>query len=406
MRHKFIVTLFLGIFILLTGCGNQEIVAPETGDMSGQKIVAQPGEMQYFDQTSEAFTFPEIGGALRVMTRNIYLGFDVDVVLGAPNPADIPVLVAEAYQMLLSTDFPARAKAIAREIYKTRPHLIGLQEVATIRIQSPGDAILGGTVPAEEVLYNYLDILMSALENYGLHYKVAGIIQNADVELPMLVSSNPPAFDDVRLTDHDVVLAREDVDISNVMAENYQARLIVPEVGIQIPRGFVAVDARTGGKKYRFVSTHLEPAPNDLILQIQLAQAGELAASLADEKLPIVMLGDFNSPAPTGATYQFFESQGFIDTWTHNLLKYNPNGYTCCFTPDLRNPEITLSERIDIVYVRKKSLFGGGQFIGPVISVVVGDELRDRTPSGLWPSDHAGVAARLQIPQFPVWTLR
>jgi hypothetical protein len=30
---------------------------------------------------------------------------------------------------------------------------------------------------------------------------------------------------------------------------------------------------------------------------------------------------------------------------------------------------------------------------------VVGEESTDRTPSGLWPSDHAGVVATLALPE-------
>jgi hypothetical protein len=32
-----------------------------------------------------------------------------------------------------------------------------------------------------------------------------------------------------------------------------------------------------------------------------------------------------------------------------------------------------------------------------IVATVVGDKLRDRTPSGLWPSDHAGVVARFHL---------
>jgi len=34
---------------------------------------------------------------------------------------------------------------------------------------------------------------------------------------------------------------------------------------------------------------------------------------------------------------------------------------------------------------------------GGVHATVVGDESADRTPSGLWPSDHAGVVASLTL---------
>jgi hypothetical protein len=37
-----------------------------------------------------------------------------------------------------------------------------------------------------------------------------------------------------------------------------------------------------------------------------------------------------------------------------------------------------------------------------VKATVIGDELQDRTESGLWPSDHAGVVAKIQFLLPPV----
>ncbi len=40
-------------------------------------------------------------------------------------------------------------------------------------------------------------------------------------------------------------------------------------------------------------------------------------------------------------------------------------------------------------------------FTATITAIVVDDELHDRTPSDLWPSDHAGVVARIMaVPQF------
>ena len=33
----------------------------------------------------------------------------------------------------------------------------------------------------------------------------------------------------------------------------------------------------------------------------------------------------------------------------------------------------------------------------PSFSMTIGDKLRDQTPSGLWPTDHAGVIARMRL---------
>lgn len=174
-----------------------------------------------------------------VVTQNVYFGFDVDPLLSAQSPDDISLLAAQAFQQLLSTNFPERAETIAAEIARKQPHLVGLQEVALIRIQSPRDAVVGGTVPADTVLYDYLEILLSALAARGLDYRVAGKVQDSDVELPMLTSVDPLAFDDIRLTDYDVVLARGDVATSNVTATNFQSKLFVPSLGLEVPRGYV-----------------------------------------------------------------------------------------------------------------------------------------------------------------------
>lgn len=331
---------------------------------------------------------------ITVMTQNVYYGFDTDPLLAVQDPSQIPILTAQAFQQLLSTDFPERARAIAAGIARKRPHLIGLQEVALIRIQSPGDAISGGTTPAQTVLFDYLDLLLRALRSYGLDYQVAGKVQNVDVELPMLVGTDPLAFDDVRLTDFDVVLARRDVSISNVSEVHYQATLAIPNLGLTIPRGYVAVDASIGRRTIRFGTTHLEDTP---FPDVQLAQARELAAALGAETKPVVLVGDFNSPAPDGGAYPFLTSQGFLDTWTRNRRTDQGAGLTWGHTPDLRNPNDQFTQRLDLVFVRAPGL-GGALLDLEVSSEVWGDQLADRTPSGLWPSDHAAVIADLGLP--------
>ena len=238
-------------------------------------------------------------GPVRAMTYNLYVGADIFRINDAEDPEDIPIIVAQIMQIVMATDFPERSRAIADQIAKNRPHLIGLQEVALIRYQSPGDAVIGGTIPATDVLYDYLDLLLEALAERGLEYEVAGIVQNADVELPMYAGMDgaTPLFDDIRLTDRDVILAQRGVKTSDVLSANYTNNLIIPIAGtsVEFLRGYVAVDARVKGREYRFVNTHLEvqfPAP---IPNIQGAQAAELAFVLATETKPIILVGDFNS---------------------------------------------------------------------------------------------------------------
>lgn len=331
---------------------------------------------------------------ITVMTMNIYVGADVDQILAAQNPEQIPVLVAMAFQELFATNFFERAAAIADQIQSTQPHLIGLQEVSRIRIQSPGDAVIGGSSPATEVMFDYLEILLDELTARGLDYRVAGMVQNADIEMPMLAGLDPLAFDDVRLTDYDVVLARGDVAVSNVTEGNYGAALQIDDLDIEIPRGYVAVDASIKkNHTYRFVNTHLEPAD----LDTQMAQAEELIALLEGEKKPVILVGDLNTPAPDGATYQLFEAADYVDTWTRNLRRHEGEGFTYPHDSDLQNPTVHLSQRIDHIFVRNRTR--GHSVLGAVFASVWGDALEDRTsPSLLWPSDHAAVIATLQIP--------
>jgi hypothetical protein len=41
------------------------------------------------------------------------------------------------------------------------------------------------------VAFDYLDILMDALESHGMHYQVATSVENIDVELPAATSLRP-----------------------------------------------------------------------------------------------------------------------------------------------------------------------------------------------------------------------
>lgn len=87
---------------------------------------------------------------LRVMTRNIYLGASITPLLTAPSAALIPGLVATMWEEVQATDFPARAVQLAEEIDRQKPHVVGLQEAAMYRVQSPGDFFTGNAEPATQ----------------------------------------------------------------------------------------------------------------------------------------------------------------------------------------------------------------------------------------------------------------
>ena len=327
---------------------------------------------------------------ITVMTRNLYLGADLVPVLTAP-PEEIPFRVATTWATVQATNFPARSKVLADEIAVKQPDLIGLQEAELWRIQSPGDFFTGNT-PATTVVYDFVELLLGALSARGLHYEVVAITTNFDIEAPSITPSF--TLDDIRLTDRDVILARADLKtadlkLSNVQVGNFASRLFVLLGGqpLAVPRGWAAVDVKVRGKSFRFVTTHLETFSP----LVQVNQANELLKGPGATDLPVIFTGDFNSCATPPCldqtpTYGNLIAAGLVDAWT---LGGSGVGFTCCQAEDLLNPASTLDERIDFVLFR-----------GPFTVVdadLVGDTLVDRTPSGLWPSDHAGVVTTLQF---------
>ena len=320
---------------------------------------------------------------LTVMTYNVYVGSSTEALLGTTDSAEIPVKAAEAYATVVASDFPGRAAAIAKIIKASSPHLIGLQEISLLRMQEPGDAPVNPLPNAVTVALDFLEVLMGALQAEGLEYTVAGKVENFDLEIPMVTASG---LADVRLTDYDVILARSDVTVADAMSTNFQVPLPIAHLDIEVDRGYVAVDATVDGATYHVVNTHLE----SFHPEVRLAQARELIAILSAESLPVILLGDFNSQAVDGPAYQLLLNAGYTDVWQ---LDSEGSSFTCCQDNDLRNAQSAHYERIDQIFIRGVALRQNT----PIRTATVGDMPTDLTPSGLWPSDHAGVVAHLPV---------
>ena len=351
-----IVLLLFGILVSLSGC---EKITP-----------------MMVPEVSTPETEP-----LTVMTYNVYIGASAEPLLSVENPLQIPTEVANMYNNIIAADFPGRATAIAKSIKTSQPHLIGLQEISLIRRQSPGDRIAGGTVEAEEVVLDFLQILMDALQAEGLNYHVAAQVENMDIEMPMFTDTG---IDDARLTDYDVILARSDVVVSRPMSANYTNAFTIEEFGLVAKRGYAAVDATISGSTYRVINTHLEAEA--IGEESRIAQMRELVDVLSEETLPIILLGDFNTPAPDGTAYQILLSAGYVDIWQ---MDSQGTGNTCCQAPALQNETSQHRKRIDQIFVRNLEI------PTQILTHTIGDTPSERLPSGLWPSDHAGVVAYL-----------
>jgi endonuclease/exonuclease/phosphatase family metal-dependent hydrolase len=173
----------------------------------------------------------------------------------------------------------------------------------------------------------------------------------------------------------------------------------------------------------RFFNTHLEvryPAENEFAPAIQAAQAIELITIIGllppPEGAPVIVVGDINSSpedevidlgfmAIVPPYMQFVDKAGYTEAWTirpgkpklrpgkPKLRPAKPKDFTCCQDEDLLNKKSALYERIDVIFSSELPV--------KVKAKVVGNHKKDKTPSGLWPSDHAGVVARLYFEPFP-----
>ena len=318
---------------------------------------------------------------LKVATYNIYQGADLTPLVTAPTQQELVRRAGIAYAQVVATDFPARARAISRLLRKDRPNVVGLQEVALWK-KGP----LGGQL---QVTYDFLDILLRELRRAGLHYRAAAIDTTFSGAVPI------SATEQASFTDRDAILVQDGLRVTNAQSHLYTAKLVVDSpagITFTIPRGWSAVDVGLAYQRtrVRVATTHLEPqAP-----AIRNAQGQELYAALAQSPLPVVAIGDFNSP-PTDATgpYGTFTNGGYADAW--QTVHGPGDGFTATQDPDLRNLPSKLDRRIDYVFYQRTPL-------SAVSAHLIGNQVRDRTPNGLWPSDHAGLVAALRLkPRVP-----
>jgi hypothetical protein len=110
------------------------------------------------------------------------------------------------------------------------------------------------TANASAVAYDFVDLLLRALEARGLQYRVVARVVNNDLEFPMYTGIGPLPFDDVRYTDQNVILARAGLPVGNPVARNYAAFVPLTAGGVPLPvrRGWTAVDVNLFGQTVRF----------------------------------------------------------------------------------------------------------------------------------------------------------
>ena len=317
-------------------------------------------------------------GQIGVLSRNLYIGFNVDetiAALASPDPDDDAAAIQKAIETLYATDFPTRARAMADEVVRLKPDFLGLQEVYDLDIAIPG---------LPQIHLPFLALFEMALAERGLNYVIAAEDTVTNAQLPF-----------ISLVDHDIMFVNADrVQLHESAGDTFSVNLGDPfGIGVNIVRGWTRVRATVAGVELEVWNTHLESGDDPGIVQLRAAQMGELAA-MASTELPVIVMGDLNDD-PGSPMHQVMIGAGFEDTWAE--LRRRDPGYTCCHEDDLSNDQVNMDQRIDYVMARglghpRRSVQGMVKLTG-----VRPWERVDGPVYEIWPSDHAGVYAKLLL---------
>jgi endonuclease/exonuclease/phosphatase family metal-dependent hydrolase len=344
------------------------------------------------------------GQVARVMTRNLFLGADLDPALRATSLSTFVDANGAVLRQTTVTNFPVRAKGLAAEILDKQPDLVGLQEVALWRT-GPASAspLFGGPKTATIVRYDFLQLLLHQLNAGKERYRPVVVQQEFDFEAPANENAvrgdgpqpTPDAELNARLTMRDVILARVDagVRVSEPTGGTFQHLLTLPVLGqpVTVTRGWTKVDAKVrGGTRFRFVNTHLEAFdPRTAHPSIRAQQADELASPTgpATSAMPVVLLGDFNSDDDTVApddqqAYRVLLGAGFVERSTTNLL-------SCC----IHSYDLTTGTDAEFDHQVDHVMTDAPGTVRLMDSSVTGRTMHN----GYWDSDHAGVFSALRI---------
>jgi len=319
---------------------------------------------------------------ITVMTRNMYIGADVDVAIAAlftPDPSDDLPAMMTALETLQRTDFAARVQAMADEIARNQPQVVGVQEAYELSVTGLGDPIQ----------IDFLAALQWALGARGLNYTLAG--RNTTTDATVGVGGVT-----VHIIDHDALLVdagRVTLDGAPVEAV-FQANIGDVAPGVSLLRGYVARQATVDGIPMLLVNSHPEPGKSAAIVGLRYLQALELAQFIGSAPR-VVLLGDLND-VPGSPMYGVLAGAQLVDTWAS--MRPGVEGLTCCHLPDLSNRLPGFDQRIDYVWTRGFNGPSGG-VQGEITRT--GMLPRDRVNGAfglIWPSDHAGLVATLLLP--------
>ena len=385
---------------------------------------------------------------LTVMSRNLYLGADVGVALNL-----IPDFSAAAqfmWNQVRATDFAKRAPILAQEVIENNADVVGLQEATHWYCKKyPWSRNV--------IIYDFTAQFLAATKAAGSEYVLAsrnGVnalnIGYSIPAIPMLTTVNDPATFQPIFHSNSAACGFEIGDaivVKKELADNVRkvgntefdvSYSIVPKL-MTIYRGYTWIDLEMSGSTTRIISTHLESLWDTNKVPNAARQADQLISDLSSVKMPLIVIGDFNSDPrdprknastnpggqpeasevcpqqvanPTRATafaacnaYWKMVKAGFRDsgpdatdatnfTWGMSALLKGPDPQRLKAAKEMGN-EFGFTDRLDYIFFKNGIALSSVKIVGntyPEGSVwKCGDSICNDT-------DHASVVAQLNLP--------
>jgi endonuclease/exonuclease/phosphatase family metal-dependent hydrolase len=374
------------------------------------------------------------------MSRNLYLGADVGVALEL-----IPDFSAAAqfmWDQVAATSFSKRAPLLAKEVIDNQADVVGLQEATNWYCKK-------NLWNKKTVVFNFTEEFLAATKSLGQEYVLAskdGVdALNIGYSIPAIpyltMVEDPSTFQPLFGSDKaacgfeigDALIVRKELasKVLQVGNSEYEASYsIVPKI-MTIYRGYTWADMDFNGSKVRVVTTHLESLWDDDVIPNAALQAKQLVTDLADTKMPLIVIGDFNSdprdprsdvksnpggqpeaskrcPAqklePTLASaidncnaYWIMRSAGFTDSGPDAMsganFTWGLNALLTGADPDREEAALAMgnkygfTDRLDYIFSKNG--------VSVASAKVIGNAQQNGAP---WASDHAGLVAQLMLP--------
>lgn len=377
---------------------------------------------------------------ITVLSRNLYLGADVGVALEL-----IPDFSAAAqfmWEQVAATDFARRAPALAKEAIDADADVIGLQEATNWYCKK-------NLWSKKVVVFNFTELFLKATKDAGREYvlasKAGSTALNIGYSIPAIpyltMVSDPKIFQPLFGSDRaacgfeigDAIAVKKElagkvIDVGN--SEYEVSYSIVPKL-MTIYRGYTWIDIDFNGSKARIVSTHLESLWDADKVPNAARQAEQLISDLSSTKMPLIVMGDFNSdprdprpnkksnpggqpeagkscPAqvaqPTIVTalescnaYWLMRKAGFNDlgpdssdpinnTWGVGALLQEADSERLVAAKAMGN-SAGFTDRLDYIFIKNGVKAGTARVIGSSPYM-----------AGAWASDHAGLVAEVTLP--------